>query len=181
MWCRTSMWLRQTAAARSSCPRAGKARHLPGNYGPSCPSWRLWIWASLPVMRSGRVRAAASAASPCAAWSASSRNWHKGHLQTHTAGNRVDVHFLAEVAARAQAPFEVQEEIRRANTARHFAEIALVYGIQGVFPLLCELVCQHSFTHVKGALSVEAVLLGFDGRVLGQAKYGPAQGELCHG
>ena len=105
----------------------------------------------------------------------------QGHLQTHTAGNRVDVHFLAEVAARAQAPFEVQEEIRRANTARHFAEIALVYGIQGVFPLLCELVCQHSFTHVKGALSVEAVLLGFDGRVLGQAEYGPAQGELCRG
>lgn len=103
----------------------------------------------------------------------------QGHLQTHAAGNRVDVHFLADVAARVRAPFSVQEEIRRANSARHFAEIALAYGITDVFPLLCELVCEHSFTHVQGALMVEAVVFDFDGRVLGQAERGAVRGELC--
>ncbi len=103
----------------------------------------------------------------------------QGHLQTHAAGNRVDVHFLADVAARVRAPLSVQEEIRRANSARHFAEIALAYGITDVFPLLCELVCEHSFTHVQGALMVEAVVFDFDGRVLGQAERGAVRGELC--
>jgi cobalt-precorrin-5B (C1)-methyltransferase len=103
----------------------------------------------------------------------------QGHLQTHAAGNRIDVHFLAEMAARVRAPLSVQEEIRRANSARHFAEIALAYGITDVFPLLCELVCEHSFAHVQGTLIVEAVLFGFDGRVLGQAECGAARGELC--
>jgi cobalt-precorrin-5B (C1)-methyltransferase len=103
----------------------------------------------------------------------------QGHLQTHVAGNRVDAHFLAEVAARVRAPLSVQEEIRRANSARHFAEIALAYGITDVFPLLCELVCEHGFAHVQGTLVVEAVLFGFDGRVLGQAEHGAVRGGAC--
>jgi cobalt-precorrin-5B (C1)-methyltransferase len=101
----------------------------------------------------------------------------QGHLQTHAAGNRVDVNFLADVAARAQAPLTVQEKIRRANTARHFAEIAMAYGVARVFPLLCELACEQGFAHVQGALSVAAVLFDFDGRILGRAERAAARGR----
>jgi hypothetical protein len=57
----------------------------------------------------------------------------QGHFMTHVAGNRVDLAFLASVAAESGASGAVQDEIRAANTARHFQEIALAYGLRSVF------------------------------------------------
>ena len=57
----------------------------------------------------------------------------QGHFMTHVAGNQVDLVFLATIAAESGASAAVQDEIRAANTARHFQEIALAHGLGGVF------------------------------------------------
>ncbi len=92
-----------------------------------------------------------------------------GKMQTHAAGSEVDLHFLAELAASCGAGPEVQLLIRSANTARHFAEIAIQYGIQGVFQRICELVVANGLKQVSGRVEVECILMDFDGQMLGRA------------
>jgi cobalt-precorrin-5B (C1)-methyltransferase len=92
-----------------------------------------------------------------------------GHFMTHVAGNQVDLIFLADVAAECGAPPAVVEEIRGANTARHFQEIALANGVRSVFPRLAEQVCQRSVDLVGGALGVDCYIFDFDGTLLGEA------------
>ncbi len=92
-----------------------------------------------------------------------------GHFMTHVAGNQVDLQFLAALAHECGAAPDVVEEIERANTARHFQEIALRAGVLGVFDRLCELVCERSDALVGGKLALECLIFDFDGRVLGRA------------
>jgi cobalt-precorrin-5B (C1)-methyltransferase len=92
-----------------------------------------------------------------------------GKLQTHAAGSEVDLDFLAHLAGRCGASPHVQDLIRRANTARHFAEIAIEHGITGVFQLICEAVVANGIGHVSGRVAVECILMDFDGQVLGRA------------
>jgi cobalt-precorrin-5B (C1)-methyltransferase len=98
----------------------------------------------------------------------------QGHMMTHVAGNQVDLDFLATVASRCGAGLGLQDQIRAANTARHFQEIALGSGLRGVFEHLAELVCQQCTFVVRGALRVDCLLFDFDGTLLGRA-HGP-----CH-
>jgi len=93
----------------------------------------------------------------------------QGHMMTHVASNQVDLQFLATVAADCGASPALQESIRRANTARHFQELALAAGLRSVFSRLAELVCQQCRAVVQGALAIECVIFDFDGSVLGQA------------
>ncbi len=93
----------------------------------------------------------------------------QGHFQTHVAGNQVDLVFLAEIAGRCGASREVQEAIQGANTARHFADIAEAHNLQPVFQLISELVAEQSYRYVEGAMEIEAIMVDFDGRVLGRA------------
>ena len=92
-----------------------------------------------------------------------------GHFMTHVAGNRVDLDFLAGLAAECGAPAAVVDEIRVANTARHFQEIAQAAGLRSVFTRLAELVCERSVALVDGALAVDCYIFDFDGTVLGWA------------
>lgn len=92
----------------------------------------------------------------------------QGHFMTHVAGNRVDLGFLAELAAECGAGARVVEEIRGANTARHFQEIALANGLCSVFPQLARRVCERSTALVNGALKVDCYIFDFDGTLLGQ-------------
>jgi cobalt-precorrin-5B (C1)-methyltransferase len=92
-----------------------------------------------------------------------------GHFMTHVAGNRVDLDFLAGLAAECGAPTAVVEEIRAANTARHFQEIALAADRRSVFTRLAELVCERSVALVDGVLEVDCYIFDFDGTVLGWA------------
>ena len=94
----------------------------------------------------------------------------QGHMMTHVAGNQVDLGFLASVAARCGAPTRLQDEIRAANTARHFQELALAAGLRQVFDHLAELVCQQCSTVARGALAVECLIFDFDGTLLGRAQ-----------
>lgn len=92
-----------------------------------------------------------------------------GHFMTHVAGNQVDLMFLADLAAQCGALQGVVDEIRAANTARHFQEIALANGLSSVFGRLAEEVCARSVTLVNGALAVDCFIFDFDGTLLGKA------------
>jgi cobalt-precorrin-5B (C1)-methyltransferase len=94
----------------------------------------------------------------------------QGHFMTHVAGNQVDLGFLADLAAECGATPDVAQEIRGANTARHFQEIALAHGVNSVFRRLAEMVCQRSADLVGSKLAVECYLFDFDGTLLGQAR-----------
>ncbi|MBI4506814.1 MAG: cobalt-precorrin-5B (C(1))-methyltransferase [Chloroflexi bacterium] len=93
----------------------------------------------------------------------------QGHFQTHVAGNQVDAVFLAGLAAAEGAPDALVAEMRQANTARHFQELAQAHGLRGVFPCLCRLVVERCSGYVHGRLGVEAIMFDFDGAVLGRA------------
>jgi cobalt-precorrin-5B (C1)-methyltransferase len=93
----------------------------------------------------------------------------QGHFMTHVAGNQVDLGFLASVAGAAGASSAVQDEIRGANTARHFQEIARANGLDGVFDRLAQAVRTRSLDLVEHQLSVDCLLFDFDGSLLGSA------------
>jgi cobalt-precorrin-5B (C1)-methyltransferase len=93
----------------------------------------------------------------------------QGHFMTHVAGNQVDLVFLATIAAECGAPGAVQDEIRAANTARHFQEIALTHGLRGVFDRIAQDVRTRSLDLVEQRLRVTCLLFDFDGTILGSA------------
>jgi cobalt-precorrin-5B (C1)-methyltransferase len=100
----------------------------------------------------------------------------QGHFMTHVAGNQVDLDFLADLAREVGAALDVVNEIRAANTARHFQEICLAHGLNAVFPRLARLVCDRSAAHVAGKLAVDCYIFDFDSSLLGSASRsgGPA-------
>ncbi len=95
-----------------------------------------------------------------------------GYFVTHVAGNQVDTSFLASLAAQCGASDEVQEEMRGAASARHFQEIAQANSVEGVFPTICEMVCQESAKLLgrdADALIIDTLCFDFDGALLGHA------------
>ena len=100
----------------------------------------------------------------------------QGYFVTHVAGNRVDTTFLAALASQCGATDEVQEEIRQAASARHFQELALANGLNSVFTLMCEMVCEESHKLLgddANKLIVDSLCFDFDGALLGQASTSP--------
>ena len=93
----------------------------------------------------------------------------QGHFMTHVAGNQVDLVFLATIAAESGASAAVQDEIRAANTARHFQEIALAHGLGGVFDRIAADVRTRSLDLVEQRLRVACLLFDFDGTIFGSA------------
>jgi len=92
-----------------------------------------------------------------------------GHFMTHVAGNKVDMQFLAQIAATRGAGPAVVAQIGQANTARHVQEILLREMLPGPFEEICRQVVERSDELVGGALAVECLLFDFDGTVLGRA------------
>jgi cobalt-precorrin-5B (C1)-methyltransferase len=100
-----------------------------------------------------------------------------GYFVTHVAGNKVNTAFLASLAAECGASPSVQEEMRRASSARHFQEIAQAHDLEAVFPLICGLVCDESSKLLgqdAAGLIVDTLCFDFDGRLLGSASTSPA-------
>ena len=89
-----------------------------------------------------------------------------GVKQTHVKGSKVDMDFLAGLAAEAGAGEEVAGEIRRANTARHVAEIVQRGGPEGFFDLVCGRVREHMRGHAGREISLDVILFDFEGNVL---------------
>lgn len=92
-----------------------------------------------------------------------------GKTMTHAAGSEVNMALLAEIAKDLHAAPEVVEQIRAANTARHVLELATQSGLSGLADTICARAAAHLELHAApvAPLSVHAILVDFDGRVLG--------------
>ena len=94
-----------------------------------------------------------------------------GKTMTHAAGSEVNMELLAGIAQDLAAAPEVVAEIRAANTARHVLELATRSGLAGLADAICARVVTHLERHAAlvAPLTVQAILVDFDGRVLGRA------------
>ena len=94
-----------------------------------------------------------------------------GKTMTHAAGSEVNMELLAGIAHDLAADPEVVAQIRTANTARHVLELATHFGLHGLADEICARVVGHLERHAAlvAPLSVQAILVDFDGRVLGRA------------
>ncbi len=92
-----------------------------------------------------------------------------GKMMTHAAGSEVDTEFLSQIAESSGASPEAGEQIKKANTARHVAEMVQSYGLTSFFDLLSVKVCEAASRHIKGALTVECLMTDFEGNVIGKA------------
>jgi cobalt-precorrin-5B (C1)-methyltransferase len=101
-----------------------------------------------------------------------------GKMQTHAAGSEVNMELLASFAAELGATAALIDEIRQANTARHVLELCARDGLTGIAALICEKVVKHATAHVAekkpGALEISALLVDFDGKLLGGFPADPA-------
>ncbi len=91
-----------------------------------------------------------------------------GVKQTHVAGSHVDMEFMARLAAECEAPQDVIQEIRSANTARHVSEIIKKNNIVSYYDHVCSRVFEQMHDHARGQLQIEVVLFEFDGKVIGR-------------
>jgi cobalt-precorrin-5B (C1)-methyltransferase len=91
-----------------------------------------------------------------------------GKMQTHAAGSDVDIGFLADTAVACGASGEAETKLRAATTARHFMELVLQEGVQGVFDALCKQICEQCRAYLKHPMTVEAIMTDFEGKVIGR-------------
>jgi cobalt-precorrin-5B (C1)-methyltransferase len=91
-----------------------------------------------------------------------------GVKQTHVKGSKVDMEFLAEIAQRCNAPRNIVEEIRKANTARHVFEIVSSNNLKGYFDLVCSEVYKQLRKHSENKFDIDLIMFDFDGNVIGR-------------
>jgi cobalt-precorrin-5B (C1)-methyltransferase len=91
-----------------------------------------------------------------------------GKMMTHAAGSEVNMDLLATLASELGAGTELLAQIRQANTARHVLELCAANGLTTVTSLVCRRVVEHGRAHAGGDLEVHAVLVDFDGALLGR-------------
>jgi len=91
-----------------------------------------------------------------------------GRMQTHAAGSEVNLALLADIAAGIGADATTADRIRGANTARHVLEIAKESGLGALPSAVCARAAQAIGRHAAGAVAVHAVMVDFDGTVLGR-------------
>jgi cobalt-precorrin-5B (C1)-methyltransferase len=94
-----------------------------------------------------------------------------GKTMTHAAGSEVNLDLLSAIARDLDAAPDVVEQIRNANTARHVLELATQSGLDGLASAICARVVSHLERHAAGLapLALQAIMVDFDGRVLGRA------------
>ena len=89
-----------------------------------------------------------------------------GVKQTHVKGSKVDMRFLAELAAKCNAEQSVITEILAANTARHVSDIIKRCKIDGFFQEICDNVYEHMRGFSEDKVSIQVIMFDFDGAVL---------------
>lgn len=89
-----------------------------------------------------------------------------GVKQTHVRGSHVSMEFMADLARQCGASDNAVDEIKKANTARHVAEIVARHKVEGFFDLVCKKVHEQMLEHSKGDLDIQVIMFEFDGRVL---------------
>jgi cobalt-precorrin-5B (C1)-methyltransferase len=86
-----------------------------------------------------------------------------GVMMTHFHRSRVDTGLLAEVAAGTGAPASVVAAATETETARHFFDACVLAGCIEPLVLLCRRAALACREHVGGALTVEVVMVDFEG------------------
>ena len=89
-----------------------------------------------------------------------------GVKQTHVKGSKVDMNFLAEIAAKCNANKSIVKQIQKANTARHVQDIVKENHVEGFFDKICIEVYRQMRKHSENKVPIEVMLFDFDGKVL---------------
>lgn len=90
-----------------------------------------------------------------------------GVKQTHVKGSKVDMEFLSGLAKRCGAPQDVQDAIKKANTARHVFEIINEKKISGFFDVVCEEAHRQLGNYSDNKFEIKVIMFDFDGKVIG--------------
>jgi cobalt-precorrin-5B (C1)-methyltransferase len=90
-----------------------------------------------------------------------------GVKQTHVKGSKVDMKFLADLARKCNAPQDVVENIKKANTARHVFEIINEQKIPEYFNMICLEAHKKLREYSDNKFEIEVIMFDFDGEVIG--------------
>jgi cobalt-precorrin-5B (C1)-methyltransferase len=86
-----------------------------------------------------------------------------GVLMTHWTRSQIDTEFLAGLTRAAGGDVAVQDEVRRANSARHAYELWEAATLHRAPDLLCERVAHNLGTYIDGALEIDVAMVDFEG------------------
>jgi cobalt-precorrin-5B (C1)-methyltransferase len=92
-----------------------------------------------------------------------------GHLYTHVSNSRVDVDFLAGVAASCGVPEATVITMRKAVNAHHFLRMLGMEKSTEICDNICLLAARRCREHTGGAFETECVMTDYNGTVLGRA------------
>lgn len=108
----------------------------------------------------------------------------QGRMVTHVAGNPVDFAFLTRVCQRVGADPSLVEAVSEANTARHFLELCQHHGDMAPVERLVDLAlaqCQRFVRQLGSTMTIEVILVDFDGPVLVWRSGGSVCEAQCEG
>lgn len=91
-----------------------------------------------------------------------------GHESVHSRESVQDFSFLASVARQAGAGDPLIQRVRNANTAQEVSDLALAAGLASFHTLLCHAAWQFAGALMHGAYTLEVLVLGKGGEMLGQ-------------
>ena len=91
-----------------------------------------------------------------------------GHLYTNVSHSRVDIGFLAGVAASCGVPDKMVKALRAAVTANHFRKMLSPEHTGKFCDQLCLLAARKCREEAGGKLEVECIMTSYDGIILGR-------------
>lgn len=92
-----------------------------------------------------------------------------GNFSTHVRDGELSREFLPSLADRAGVHEETVLEMKKANTARHFMEIAQSGNAEAVFSDLCRLAWQKCREFTGEQIGIDCLLFDFEGRLLARS------------
>jgi len=92
-----------------------------------------------------------------------------GHLYTNVSDSKVDIGFLAGVAASCGVPDEILKVCQEAVTANHFRKMLPPEHTGDFCDQLCLLAARKCREETTGKLEVECIMTSYDGIILGRA------------
>lgn len=93
-----------------------------------------------------------------------------GHLSTHFTKSSIELDFLLDLARNTGATRDDMEDLKTVQTAHDFLERAKSCCHRRFFAEVCCLAAKSCREHVKGAFSVDCVLVDYSGNVLGKCR-----------
>ncbi|MBC8275447.1 MAG: cobalt-precorrin-5B (C(1))-methyltransferase [Chloroflexi bacterium] len=92
-----------------------------------------------------------------------------GHLYTNVSHSKVDIGFLAGVAASCGIPDEMVKTLRGAVTANHLRKMLSPEHTREFCEQLCLLAAKKCWEKAEGKIEVECIMTSYDGIILGRS------------